>query len=238
MMPKQQTNIDSAPSTKAWLKRLAEEYVKLDAAMPVKNLLPEDEGPAWVQNVEREVAAMMFPEAKLKKQPGLTPKRMGALIGHQCASGVWLMEQLNVAAANPNTNKFSLSPRQIREGKKMARVLTEDWFEGLRNLAKLALSSCVDQSYEDMREFLLAYAAAFARKPQTVGDFGHSAFRIYVFMLMNWRLVAQLHSIREFHEVLDKVFGFDETGDLKRIEKICQRIGLRFRKPGRPKRSK
>ena len=35
---------------------------------------------------------------------------------------------------------------------------------------------------------------------------------------------------------LVKVFGPYRTGDLKRTEKICQRIGLRYRKAGRPKK--
>ena len=36
----------------------------------------------------------------------------------------------------------------------------------------------------------------------------------------------------------EKSMGEHRTGDLKRIEKICQRIGLHFRKPGRPKMAK
>jgi hypothetical protein len=36
---------------------------------------------------------------------------------------------------------------------------------------------------------------------------------------------------------LVKVFGTYRAGDLKRTEKICQRIELHYRKPGRPKKN-
>jgi hypothetical protein len=107
----------------------------------------------------------------------------------------------------------------------------------MRRLAKIALCSSVDQSYEDMTDFLLAFSKAFACKPKTgaVGDIGNPTFQIFVFMLIRWRFVAGLKSVRELHDVLVRFFGSPCIGELKRIEKICQRIGLHYRKPGRPK---
>ena len=50
--------------------------------------------------------------------------------------------------------------------------------------------------------------------------------------------IERLGSVSALHTWLRKVMGEYRTGDLKRIEKICQRIGLHFRKPGRPKMEK
>lgn len=238
-MSKAEIQCNPVKQREEWLRRLAEEYEKLDAAMPVKNILPEEAGPAWVQNLEREVADILFPVANLKEPQSRSPKQMGAILGHQCASGVWMMEWFAAEAQNPKkTDGIKPSAEKIKEGEKIVKGLSEDWYEGLCNLAKLALSSCVDQSYEDMKTFLLAYATAFAQKPHSfgVGNIGHSAFPIYVFMLMHWRIVERLNSVRELHEMLVKVFGASQVGELKRIEKICQRIGLHYRKPGRPKK--
>ncbi len=55
-------------------------------------------------------------------------------------------------------------------------------------------------------------------------------------MLMFWRAIERMDSVRQFHEVLLKVFGASRIGDQKRVEKICQRMGLSFRKVGRPKK--
>jgi hypothetical protein len=96
----------------------------------------------------------------------------------------------------------------------------------------------VDQTYEDMTDFLLGYADAFSRKPKTmqVGNIGNPTFEIYVFMLMFWQTVGRMDSVRQLHEVLVKLMGANRIGDQKRIEKICQRMGLSFRKVGRPKK--
>ena len=113
-----------------------------------------------------------------------------------------------------------------------------DWYSGLRRLAKRALCSCVDQTYQDMTDFLLGYSNAFSRKPKTfnVGNIGNPTFEIYLYLLVSWQGIARLSSVRQLHELLVKVFGAHQVGDQKRIEKICQRIGLSFRKAGRPKK--
>jgi hypothetical protein len=225
-----------------WLKRLAVELEKLEPLMPIK-LLPDGvEYPQWVLNVEREFALVMFPVAKLKdRDVKITPRRMGALLGHMCESAVWMREWFE-SEAEEKQRENALGGKQLSEderkaGKECLNSLA-DWNVGMRRLAKRALCSCVDQAYEDMTDFLLGYADAFSRKPKTfnVGNLGNPTFEIYLFMLVYWRVIERLDSARQFHEFLVKVFGANRIGDQKRIEKICQRIGLSFRKPGRPKK--
>jgi hypothetical protein len=220
-----------------WLKKLADEFIKLEASMPIKNLFPDEGCPQWVEKLELEVGSQMYPVAKLKEEFKITPKRLGAIIGHQCAIGVWLMEWIQEQIENPKKVDVSnFTPEQIEKGADIINKLVVEWYGDLRRLAKRALASCVDQQYENMREFLLAFATAFARKPcgGGVGGMGSSALEIYNFMLFHWRIVERLNSVHHLHEVLVKVFGPYRTGELKRTEKICQRIGLTYRKPGRP----
>jgi hypothetical protein len=221
-----------------WLRRLADEFSKLESAMPIKNVLPETEGPPWVQNLEREIRQAMFPVAKLKKGLALTPQRVGGILGHQCAIGVWMMEYLAEELEKPPVEMDD--PKAVEQavlGIECIRQLRDDWYGGLRRLAKRALATCVDQTYPDMREFLLAYSSAFARKPTrfNCSSFGTTAFEVYLFMLWHWRQIEELNSVRELHDLLSTHLGKQRAGELKRTEKICQRIGLHFRKPGRPK---
>jgi hypothetical protein len=65
------------------LTRLAEEYIKLESSMPKIDFMPDENCPKWVENIEREVGATMFPVAKLKEEFKLTPRRFAAIIGHQ-----------------------------------------------------------------------------------------------------------------------------------------------------------
>jgi hypothetical protein len=222
-----------------WLNRIAEEIDKIEC-FSTEWTLPDDGGPPWVANVEREFARAMFPVAKLKTSKVLTPRLIGAILGHQCAYAVWLMEWLStqIEAANSPAEE-SLTEDEVLKAEPFHDSFAK-WYSALRRLAKLALCSNVDQSYGDMSEFLLAYAAGFAKKPgeRIAGDIGGTTFEIYLFLLMYWRVVEQFKSVSQLHEVLRKVLGENRTGDLKRIEKLCQRIGLHFRKPGRPPKSK
>lgn len=208
--------------------------------MPIPNFLPDTGCPPWVDNLEREVRQAMFPVAKLKKGLTLTPQRVGAIIGHQCAVGVWMMEWLGAQLKEPADEANSeITDEQIEQGHEFITKLHDEWYMALRRLAKRALASCVDQSYPDMRDFLSAYSTAFARKPSNFkyDSFGNSAFEVYILMLSHWPMVEGLNSVHQLHEVLAIVLGSQRAGQLKRTEKICQRIGLSYRKPGRPKKA-
>ncbi len=227
-----------------WLKRLVAELDKIEVLMPVKFLPDGVDYPAWVLKVEREFSLVMLPSARLKDPDfKITPKRMGALLGHMCEMAVWTMEWFNYQVeSHTDKEKSPLTEKPLTEeewekGQEML-VSFKDWYGAMRRLAKRALCSCVDQTYEDMTDFLLGFSDAFSRKPKTfqASNIGNPTFEIYVFMLIYWRAVERMDSVRQLHEVLVKVFGANRVGDQKRIEKICQRVGLSFRKPGRPKK--
>lgn len=219
-----------------WLKRLAAEVekVRLPALMSLAS--ESEDCPAWVARLEQEVGAVLLTELDVKKESSITPRRMGSALGHVCALAVWIAECFDQQGAlKGEPGGLSAEQRQ-----KAGSVLSDvgQWYAGMRRLAKLALCSSVDQSYEDMSQFLTGFAAAFAAKPKTLGPggMGSSSFEVQVFLLLCWRQVAGLKSVSELHALLVKVFGPHRAGDLKRVEKICQRLDLSFRKPGRPKK--
>jgi hypothetical protein len=222
-----------------WLKRLLDELDKIDVPLSANFLPPGVDYPAWVLKVEREFSLVMLPSAKLKDPDvKLTPKRMGAVLGHMCEIAVWMMECFAHQIENcDEEEKNPLTQEELEKGREFL-VSLDNWYCAARRLAKRALCSCVDQTYEDMTDFLLGYSDAFSRKPRKfqASSIGNPTFEIYVFMLMFWQAIERMDSVRQLHEVLVKVFGANRMGDQKRIEKICQRIGLSFRKPGRPKK--
>ena len=58
-------------------------------------------------------------------------------------------------------------------------------------------------------------------------------------MIAMWQEIEQLHSIGELHRLFEK--ALKPKGIVvkyKRIEKLCQRIKLKFKGPGRPPGSK
>lgn len=61
-----------------------------------------------------------------------------------------------------------------------------------------------------------------------------STTKIYGMLVMHSDFIPRLQSVRELHEWLQMMLGKYVVSDLKRVEKICERIGLSFRPPGRP----
>jgi len=228
-----------------WLNRLAREFLMLDGLFPFREFGPENDCPQWVGRVEEEYFAATFRGANLNGATKFTPTGLGGFLGYQCAYAVWMVESLNekIESESRNAEKYKDVVVTKEKREEIVRLFRRfnDWYGALRRLAGRALKSCVYQPYEDMSGFVAAYSRAFSRKPKLgagMGDFGSSNFRIYHFMLWHWRAVAQLDSVRALHDLLRRSMGEYRVGDLKRVEKICQRMGLHYRKPGRPKASK
>jgi hypothetical protein len=223
---------------KKWLSRLARELEKTEKFFPAKILPSDGQYPKWVENIECELSLVMLPAVKLRKgDVEITPKRMGALLAHSCEKAVYMRDFLhNQTHETPDDSEHEPSASDVKAAADF-QTSFDKWYSSMRRLAKLALCSSVDQSYEDMRDFLLGFADGFSRKPTTFksGEMGNPTFEIYIFMIMYWQAVERLNSVRDLHDLLCGVFGSARIGDQKRIEKICQRIGLSFRKPGRPK---
>jgi hypothetical protein len=62
------------------------------------------------------------------------------------------------------------------------------------------------------------------------------ATAIYLLLMLNWREMFKVESVTQLHRWLTLLFGRNRIGEKKRIEQLCARIGLRFRKVGRPKK--
>src|ERR1035438_3637404 len=131
-----------------WLKRLADELDKTEALMPLKFLPDGVDYPPWVLKVEREFQLSVLPAAKLKDSDvKLTPKRMGALLGHMCEKAVWMMEWFNDQSENSDEKaETSLSEDKLKKGQDTL-ISIVDWYGAIRRLAKRALCSSVDQNY-------------------------------------------------------------------------------------------
>jgi hypothetical protein len=229
-----------------WLNKLANELRIISfRQFPVADCSPRENCPEWVSRVQQEYFRATYPQLYLENTKKVIPVELAGFLGYQCAYAVSIMEcvEAGIKDATENSEKHknvNMTEREIERGLNYLRRLYE-WYGALRRLAGRALKSCVYQQYEDMSEFLSAYSRAFSRKPKTtsgIGDFGNTAFGIYHFMLFHWRAIERLESVRELHEMLRKHLGEYRVGGLKRVEKICQRIGCHFRKAGRPKASK
>jgi len=84
--------------------------------------------------------------------------------------------------------------------------------------------------FDGLAEGLSEFAKAGAPGRQT------TAAPIYIFLVIYWQEIEMLGNLATLHQWLIERLSTNMVGDLKRIEKLCQRIGLKFKGPGRPRR--
>jgi hypothetical protein len=62
-----------------------------------------------------------------------------------------------------------------------------------------------------------------------------SATKIYLLLILAWPTVSELPSVSVLHDWLKSRLGPRVVGEKRRVEKLCERMGLRLRGRGRPK---
>jgi hypothetical protein len=227
-----QTTIDKTPD---WLRRIVAKMEAAESLQPTPFWL-EGEFPLWVQNIARELAKTAFPVAKLSPNKPWHPGEVGALVGHQFAYWHFIFEQLS--DDTPVSLKLLEQLRQVFGADIEERTIS--YWETVCNKTlpafdkalKFALCLAADQDYSSASSFFSAYGRAVLRKPANRGDIGRTNTGIYLIMLTSWRRVEECGSIPELHSRLCRcVFlGSHMVGDIKRVEKMCNRIELSYPK--------
>jgi hypothetical protein len=214
-----------------WFEFLLAEHDKTRQFLPkVETPIRDENYPEWYDRAQTELVKAMIPMGDIKKSPGMTPRRMGMLTGRVCMHTVWMFNFVNNQIKTGEAElKPSLAEQDLQDVQQKRRFTWEHgkWIMAMQQFAILALSSSIDQSYEDMSDFLLGFANAFSKKPKSFkfGGLGNTNSEIYRHMLMYWKIVAEFKTVPQLHAFLEEKLGKQGTGELKRIEKICQRIG-------------
>jgi hypothetical protein len=114
------------------------------------------------------------------------------------------------------------------------------WYPAFIGFIGETLGSACGRPYAEAVEFIQAFGVSMVIQPtdleteRTVGVSEKIAFAI----ILEWRAISKLQSVGQLHKILAEALkpqGIVVT--LKRVEKLCQRIGLRFKGRGRPKNS-
>ncbi len=222
-----------------WLRRIVARMERARKKLPEPAWL-NGEWPTWVENVGRELLKTLFPTAKLKVSPNWEPGEVGAMLGQQIAYFDSLARLMEVPSEEPDWKKLRLvygediKRRVEAYDKKLKEQFLPDVMRGM----KFAVTLALEQEYRSCAKFFAAFGRAIQRTLSGGGDFGRTNTQIYIVLLIGWRSVEKLNSIPVLHRALCRIFGTHLVGDLKRIEKMCQRLDLHLGRRGRPAKIK
>jgi hypothetical protein len=224
-----------------WMRRVMDNHNRVEKLQP--QFADFDDYPEWVQNLWLMVMPVANPKLHLKAKQKPTMRQFGTLWGRQYAFAVLQGGQVPLSAKtleekNLATAALKQSKPEIAQFIQKCFDQQKLWYPAFAKFIKETLSSVCDRPYEDTVTFLGAFAEAALIRPtdlETERTMGVSE-KIAFVMILEWRAISKLQSVRQLHKILEaalKPRGIVVT--LKRVEKLCQRIGLRFRGRGRPK---
>jgi hypothetical protein len=216
-----------------WLQRIVARLNRAYKKLPEPYWL-KGEWPNWVSNVARELSKALSPTAHLKVSPNWEPGEVGAMLGQQIAYGAYDPTPDFEASLKKRISWKDLRKtfgKDIKERiEKFITKIEREFVPEFIGALKFAVGLAIEQEYEDTAKFFAALGRAVQRRPATGADIGRTNTRIYVFLLIHWRSVEKLGSVPALHKVLCKVFGDRLVGvKVKRVEKICERVGLSYR---------
>lgn len=221
------------PGTPEWLTRVVDRLEAIEKFYPTPTWLGEGL-PSWALHIARELAKTCYPVAGLKPGRVWHPGEVGALLGHQFAYWHWFAETVETNCNRPQPSWDELRKvfgADIEErSTEMMQTICEKVAPAFDKALKFALCIAADQEYHEASAFFAAYGRAIGRKPRQGDTFGRTTTTLYWVMLTSWRRVVELGSIHELHRRLCRCIflGPHLVGDLKRVEKICERIGLSY----------
>lgn len=221
-----------------WLRRIVARMERAYKKIPEPYWLKGD-WPLWVTNVGRELSKALFPTANLKVSPDWEPGEVGAILGQKIAYAAYDLraEVKKVSLKKPEwQNLRAIFGKDIKKRvETFEKKFQNDFVPDFVRALKFAMGLAIEQDYDDCAKFFAAFGRAIQRKPLSAGDIGRTNTKIYIFLLVFWRSVQKLESVRALHKVLCNVFGNHIVGEEKRIEKMCQRLDLHFGPRGRRK---
>jgi hypothetical protein len=245
---------EGRPSDYTWCKRILDGLEEKDQSAKLARFTVLDDAPEWVWNVARELTRQGLPAVPIRDFSEATPGKVGLYLGQQFANR-YAIDRLGLctpeAAKRGEAFVQVLQRNRSRPEIKSLLHALEFLGLGLNHLQKSGwrrLDAAVQMAFKevlarpshaDALAFFKGFAKGLSRPAIERGRAASAttATPIYFRMFLRWREIEQLQSVAELRRFLI-TSGVSEQvlGDPKRLEKVCERMGLRLGKRGRPRK--
>jgi hypothetical protein len=232
---------------KAWVRQILEKYDAIEQRQPKTFDLGVSEWPQWVFNLWPTLFCVSHPGLNFRSVKKWTARDLGQFLGRQSALEglLWDEVPLSPRVIKEKERWIASQTDKVRSNPTLAIALTKDimglekWRPVFKKFIDEVLASARARPYSESSAFLEAFGKANVIKPDELATEHKIGVgeRIAYVMIMLWRPISKFENVAQVHQMLStaaKSMGVEIT--LKRVEKLCQRIGLKFKGRGRPKR--
>jgi len=233
-------------SEKKWIGQVIEKYDAIEKRQPKSFNLTVAEWPDWVCKLCPTLFGISHPGLNFRHVKKWTARDLGQFLGRQSALAglIWDEVPLSPRVRQERDAWIDSEAAKLKSNSKLANSLKQDaigmlkWRPVFKNFLDEILASARSRPYPESSAFLEAFGKANVIKPDDLATEKAMGVgeRIAYVMVLFWRPISKLESVAQLHKLLSdaaKPMGIVIT--LKRVEKLCYRIGLKFKGRGRPK---
>jgi hypothetical protein len=217
---------------------------KMNRGLRFAESLSTDDAPGWRGEILKSLKNQFHPVKRTGTPEQLSQYGGAYLLLQFLQLFQALRQNPNILPIDQEARELIISEASAQSGVEISPSTNEAaiygmWEEILETILTQAFEAHIQGKTDSNAAFLEGLTKA-AREPWL--DPTHNpvdtAFPIYATLLYYQDEVEKCRSVPELHRWLSDIFGESLIGDIKRLEKICQRIGLRFRGRGRPRKPK
>ena len=213
-----------------------------------------DQFQPYQASVTAKLISQSMPLIPVNELKTMTPRKLGLVLGQQCANSYAIGEYLQSLASNAEAQKkgkanlkvlrtqrhvpgVSSTLHGLNTAEKMILELQKNFPKFEENL-HAAFRAALDQpSHQEATEFFNGYASGLSNPGIKDGKIKNptKAIKLQLKMFLHTEQAAEMKTVAELRAFLLKSgFTEDELGDDERLQKFCHRIGYAPGKRGRP----
>lgn len=234
---------------RAWVWQVMERLEEIEKLRPMGSL-QADEPPDWVYQVVKPIVGMSHPKLTRNSLRKWTARDLGYFLGRQSSlddvlcgevplSELIVEEAVTYSVAHEKALGLSSNPAWQKAQKQLAPNIRK-WRVIFRKFVDEVIIDARQRPHVESTAFLKAFGEAttvndtdFDNRKVGVGE------RIAWVMLVYWPQISKFESVSQLHRFLsDAARPTGVVITLKRVEKLCSRIGLKFKGRGRPKKTR
>ena len=204
-----------------------------------------DGAPAWVEKAWAEAVKIVMPSNRMPLTGYWDMELLGELMGRLQALSKFFcgeipiepelqteLEQVeNWIASQPQTAE---TVGKIKEFTQQFCAAMDTVQEGIPHFMTGAMAS----SHEDTLKFQKGMSRGLNLKSDDLvsANVFERHTRTVLVLAVHWRFWVKCKSLREIYDILCKAVGEQKLGSFKTFEKLCNKIGLKLRGRGRPRK--